>query len=62
MSCSVLAFSDRTAKVWKDFKLAYTLEGHEQSVWAVLALEGDQDLVLTGKHNQIGSPFYLKGY
>ena len=41
----------RTAKVWKDFKLAYTLEGHEQSVWAVLALEGDEDLVLTGKQH-----------
>jgi hypothetical protein len=36
--------------VWKDFQLAYTLEGHEQSVWAVLALEGDEDLVLTGEH------------
>ncbi|ORY58665.1 WD40-repeat-containing domain protein [Leucosporidium creatinivorum] len=39
---------DKTAKVWKDFQLTYTLEGHEQSVWAVLALEGDEDLVLTG--------------
>ncbi|GAA5947309.1 hypothetical protein JCM3765_001619 [Sporobolomyces pararoseus] len=39
---------DKTAKVWKDFKLAYTLEGHEQSVWAVLALEGGEDLFLTG--------------
>ncbi|KDE02794.1 hypothetical protein MVLG_06686 [Microbotryum lychnidis-dioicae p1A1 Lamole] len=40
---------DKTAKVWKDFQLAYTLQGHEQSVWAVLALEGDgDDLVLTG--------------
>ncbi|GAA5900258.1 WD repeat PLAP family protein [Sporobolomyces salmoneus] len=39
---------DKTAKVWKDFKLAHTLEGHEQSVWAVLALEGEEDLVLTG--------------
>ncbi|GAA6006441.1 hypothetical protein JCM11491_004961 [Sporobolomyces phaffii] len=39
---------DKTAKVWKDFKLAYTLEGHEQSVWAVLVLEGEEDLVLTG--------------
>lgn len=35
--------------MWKDFQLAYTLEGHEQSVWAVLALEGDEDLVLTGE-------------
>lgn len=34
--------------MWKDFELAYTLEGHGQSVWAVLALEGDGDLVLTG--------------
>ena len=39
----------RTAKVWKGFQLAYTLEGHEQSVWAVLALEGNDDLVLTGE-------------
>ncbi|GAA6061577.1 hypothetical protein JCM10212_004327 [Sporobolomyces blumeae] len=39
---------DKTAKVWKDFQLSHTLEGHEQSVWAVLALEGDGDLVLTG--------------
>ncbi|BGP38000.1 hypothetical protein JCM10449v2_001927 [Rhodotorula kratochvilovae] len=44
---------DKTAKVWKDWQVAYTLEGHEQSVWAVLALEGDgtpekEDLALTG--------------
>ena len=26
----------RTAKVWKDFQLAYDLVGHKQSVWAVL--------------------------
>ncbi|GAA5938439.1 hypothetical protein JCM3775_000892 [Rhodotorula graminis] len=44
---------DKTAKVWKDWQLAYTLKGHEQSVWAVLALESDgsadqEDLVLTG--------------
>ncbi|KPV75934.1 uncharacterized protein RHOBADRAFT_13968, partial [Rhodotorula graminis WP1] len=43
---------DKTAKVWKDWQLAYTLKGHEQSVWAVLALESDgsadqEDLVLT---------------
>ncbi|GAA5868266.1 hypothetical protein JCM1840_005619 [Sporobolomyces johnsonii] len=39
---------DKTAKVWKNFQLEYTLEGHEQSVWAVLALEGNDDLYLTG--------------
>ncbi|GJN88517.1 hypothetical protein Rhopal_001483-T1 [Rhodotorula paludigena] len=44
---------DKTAKVWKNWRLAYTLEGHEQSVWAVLALDSngstdDEDLVLTG--------------
>ncbi|GAA6016549.1 hypothetical protein JCM10207_002836 [Rhodosporidiobolus poonsookiae] len=45
---------DKTAKVWKDWQLAYTLKGHEQSVWAVLALDGDEDLVLTGAaDNQI---------
>ncbi|GAA6027019.1 hypothetical protein JCM8097_006044 [Rhodosporidiobolus ruineniae] len=39
---------DKTAKVWKNWQLEYTLEGHEQSVWAVLALDGEEDLVLTG--------------
>lgn len=36
--------------MWRtsDYQLAYTLEGHEQAVWAVLALDGDDDLVLTG--------------
>lgn len=40
----------RTAKVWRreDFSLVFTLEGHEQAVWAVLALTGPDDLVLTG--------------
>ncbi|KAF9059086.1 WD40-repeat-containing domain protein [Rhodocollybia butyracea] len=32
--------------VWKNFNLAYELTGHEQSVWAVLAV--DEELVLTG--------------
>ncbi len=36
----------RTAKVWKSFKLAYDLKGHEQSVWAVLAV--DEEQFLTG--------------
>lgn len=44
----LMGHARRTAKVWKDFQLAYTLEGHEQAVWAVLALEGEDDLVLTG--------------
>ncbi|KAL0565642.1 WD repeat protein Lub1 [Marasmius crinis-equi] len=35
---------DRTAKVWKNFQLAYELKGHEQSVWAVLAVDEDQVL------------------
>ncbi|GAA5833163.1 hypothetical protein JCM11251_005165 [Rhodosporidiobolus azoricus] len=39
---------DKTARVWKNWQLEYTLEGHEQSVWAVLALDGEEDLVLTG--------------
>ncbi|KAM0753585.1 PFU-domain-containing protein [Meredithblackwellia eburnea MCA 4105] len=41
---------DKTAKVWStsDFQLAYTLKGHDQAVWAVLALEGGEQLVLTG--------------
>lgn len=43
--------------MWKNWQLAYTLEGHEQSVWAVLALDSngssdDEDLVLTGMHPQ----------
>ncbi|KAF8809106.1 PFU-domain-containing protein, partial [Phlegmacium glaucopus] len=37
---------DRTAKVWKNFTLAYDLKGHQQSVWAVLGV--DEDKVLTG--------------
>ena len=43
--------SRRTAKVWKNFSLAYDLKGHEYSVWAVLAL--DEDQYLTGElfHN-----------
>jgi phospholipase A-2-activating protein len=39
--------SRRTAKVWKNFSLAYDLKGHEYSVWAVLAL--DEDQYLTGE-------------
>lgn len=34
----------RTAKVWKDFKLLYDLAGHQQSVWAVLAINSEQFL------------------
>lgn len=40
--------------VWKDFQLVYTLSGHAQAVWAVLPLDGPDDLVLTGS-----SPFVL---
>lgn len=36
-----------TAKVWKDFKLLYDLVGHQQAVWAVLAIDGGQ--FLTGQ-------------
>ena len=36
----------RTAKVWKDFQLLHDLKGHQQSVWAVLAI--DEELILTG--------------
>lgn len=39
--------------VWKDFQLAYTLSGHEQAVWAVLALDGPDDLVLTGSFRSL---------
>lgn len=34
----------RTAKVWKDFKLLYDLTGHQQSVWAVLAINSEEFL------------------
>ncbi|KAJ3866808.1 phospholipase A-2-activating protein [Lentinula novae-zelandiae] len=37
---------DRTARVWKNFNLAYELKGHELSVWAVLAV--DEEQILTG--------------
>jgi len=39
-------FYCRTAKVWKNFSLAYDLKGHEQSVWAVVAI--DEERFLTG--------------
>ncbi|KAF4615497.1 hypothetical protein D9613_002740 [Agrocybe pediades] len=35
---------DKTAKVWKNYSLTYDLKGHQQSVWAVLAVEEDQFL------------------
>jgi len=31
-----------TAKVWKDFKLAYDLKGHAQSVLTVVAIDGEE--------------------
>ncbi|KAJ7578487.1 phospholipase A-2-activating protein [Mycena floridula] len=37
---------DKTARVWKNFQLAYELKGHQQAVWAVLAL--DEEQCLTG--------------
>lgn len=36
---------DKTAKVWRNWECVATLKGHEQSVWAVLAV--DHDRVLT---------------
>lgn len=36
---------DKTAKIWRNWECVATLKGHEQSVWAVLAV--DQDRVLT---------------
>ncbi|KAF6767555.1 WD40 repeat [Kalmanozyma brasiliensis GHG001] len=36
---------DKTAKVWRNWECVATFKGHEQSVWAVLAV--DQDRVLT---------------
>lgn len=39
--------SCRTAKVWKNFSLVFDLKAHQQSVWAVLVIEGDH--FLTGE-------------
>ncbi|KAI0075270.1 phospholipase A-2-activating protein [Panus rudis PR-1116 ss-1] len=35
---------DQTARVWKNFQLAYELLGHGQSVWAVIAIDPNQFL------------------
>lgn len=40
----------RTAKIWKSWKEAYTLSGHSQAVWAVLAV--NDNLVFTGNYNE----------
>lgn len=37
-----------TAKVWKDFGLAYDLQGHAQSVLTVVAIDGEE--FITGKN------------
>ena len=45
--CSHLCWLEsRTAKVWINFQLAYDLKGHQQSVWAVKAI--DKERYLTG--------------
>lgn len=36
--------TNRTGKVWVNFQLAYDLEGHDQSVLDVKAIEEDQFL------------------
>ena len=41
----------RTAKVWRDWKCIYTLEGHAAAVWAVLALPNDE--VITGNQKKM---------
>jgi hypothetical protein len=35
---------NRTAKVWKQFQLRYDLKGHQQAVWAVIAIDDEQFL------------------
>jgi phospholipase A-2-activating protein len=45
--CIAIQHFPRTAKVWRDFQLLHDLRGHEQSVWAVLAM--DEELILTGR-------------
>ena len=37
-----------TAKVWKDFKLAYDLTGHTLSVLTVVAIDGEE--FITGQN------------
>jgi len=37
-----------TAKVWKDFKLAYNLAGHASSVLTVVAIDGEE--FITGQN------------
>ena len=44
----------RSAKVWTRFQLVHDLVGHTQSVWAVIAMEGDE--YLTGARSFCGSP------
>lgn len=49
LSTVTLSYSShcvRTAKVWKNFQLVHDLKGHQQSVWAVLAV--DSETTLTG--------------
>ncbi|SPO40677.1 related to DOA1 - involved in ubiquitin-dependent proteolysis [Pseudozyma flocculosa] len=36
---------DKTAKVWREFQCVATLKGHQQAVWAVVAV--DEDRILT---------------
>lgn len=47
----------RTAKVWKNFTLQYDLKGHQQSVWAVLALEDSHFLTGLSDLCSITDPF-----
>jgi len=35
---------NRTAKVWTQFQLRYDLKGHQQAVWAVIAIDDEQFL------------------
>jgi hypothetical protein len=41
---SSLKLLRRTAKVWTNFQLVYDLAAHAQSVWAVVAIAGDEYL------------------
>ena len=40
----VLTECHRTARVWKEYQPLHVLEGHDQAVWAVLSLGGDDFL------------------
>lgn len=53
---SLISYTIRSARVWRNFTLDYELVGHEQAVWAVLAV--GKDAFLTGKLTTDGMSNY----